>query len=93
MRPVHLCVVKLERHRELCLEEAFAVSAPYHERIVENAAVHAHGPVDVLSGEGRGANHHAFLQVVVLARTGNLLRQLRVVAAEALQVVGERNVA
>ena len=59
MCAVHLGMMKLERHCELTAKKASAVPTPNQERIVENAAVHAHGPVELRIHDGRGADDHA----------------------------------
>ena len=40
MRPVHLCVVELERNGKRRFQQAAFVSSPNQKRIVENAAKH-----------------------------------------------------
>ena len=93
MGAVHLRVVELERDGERRFKEPPPVAAPDQERIVEHAAVHAHGPVDRVLRQRRGADHHAVCQVVVLARLGDLPREPQVVVVEAEQIIGKRKVA
>ena len=59
MRAVHLRVMELERELQHRFEESLAVLAPNEKGIVENAAVHAHGPVELGIHNGGGADDHA----------------------------------
>jgi len=90
---VHLGVVELERNGQSRFQEAFAVAAPDDEGVVEDAAVHADGAVNIILRQGRCADYHTVGDVVVLTRSGYLPRQPQIVGVEALQVVGERYVA
>lgn len=90
---VHLCVVELERYGEGGFEPASAVSAPYHEGVVEDAAVHAHGAVDVELRERGCAYHHAVGEVVVAACFGHLGCEAEVVGVECGKVGRKRYVA
>ena len=90
---VHLGVVELEGNGEEGPEEVAAVFAPYHEGVVEYAAVHAHGSVYLVPGEGGSADDHAVGQVVVFASFCDLGRQAEIVGVELVQVIGERDVA
>lgn len=68
MGTVHLGVMELKGDGQGIPEELPAVSAPDHERVVEDAAVHAHGPVDLGVDDGGGADDHTgFRQIPVLA--------------------------
>ena len=55
MRAVHLRVVELERQLQCRPEQPAVIFAPDDERIVENAAVHAHRAVDFRVHDGGGA--------------------------------------
>lgn len=43
VRAVHLRVVKLEGYCECCPEQSPPIPSPYHERIIEYAAIHSYG--------------------------------------------------
>ena len=58
------------------------VPAPYQERVVEDTAVHADGPVYIVPGEGGGAYDHAVGDVVVPAFLRYLRRQPQIVPVE-----------
>ena len=93
MGAVHLRMMELERDGERRPEQPPPVSAPDHERIVENTAVHAHRTVDLILRQSGGADHHAVCQVVVLARFGHLPRKPQIVVVEPPQIVRKGNVA
>lgn len=93
MGAVHLRMVELERDGEHRPEQPPPVLAPDQERIVEYAAVHAHGTVDLVLRKGRGADDHAVRQVVVLARFGDLPRELQIIVVEPLRIVRKGDVA
>ena len=85
MRPVHLGVVELERNDEARSPQAAFVFAPNQEGVVENAAIHAYGPVDIVPGEGGSADDHAVRQIVVEAGFGCLPGKFQVVFVEKFQ--------
>ena len=91
MGAVHLRVVELERDGEsVVLRNRRRYRPQIRERIVEHAAVHAHGPVDRVLRQRRGADHHAVCRVVVLARLGDLPREPQVVVVEAEQIIRKK---
>ena len=92
MRPVHLGVVELERNDEARSPQAAFVFAPNQEGVVENAAIHAYSPVDIVPGEGGSADDHAVRQIVVEAGFGCLPGKFQVVFVEKFQVLVERDV-
>ena len=93
VRAVHLRVVKLEGDGQCGAQEAAPVFAPDEEGVVEQAAVHAHGAVDVVARQRGGAYHHAVGQVVADARAGYLAGEPQVVGVEGREFFGERDVA
>ena len=93
MGAVHLGMMELERDGQGRLEKAPFILAPDRERIVEDAAVHAHSAVNAVLGQGRGAHSHAVLQVVVLTALMNLGGKGQIVPVKLGQIFGERNVA
>ena len=93
MGAVHLGVVELERQLQRCLKMPPVIFAPDEKRIVENAAVHAHGAVDLGVRKGRGADDHAIGQVVVFTALGRLLRQAQVIGVKSGEIGGKGHVA
>ena len=69
------------------------VPSPYQERVVEDTAVHADGPVYVVPGEGGGAYDHAVGDVVVPAFLRHLRRQPQIVPVERRHVLRPGDVA
>jgi len=93
MRAVHLRVVELEGHCQPRADELPTPASPYHEGIVEDAAVHPHGTVDIVSRQRRCADDHAVGDVVVLAPPGHLGGEPQIVGVELRKVARERDVA
>ena len=58
MGTVHLRVVELERYGQCCFEPSSAVFTPYHERVVEDSAVHSYCAVDVELRQCGGPDDH-----------------------------------
>ena len=87
MCAVHLGVVKLERELQRRPEKSFLIFVPDEEWIVENAAVHADGPVDFGIHDGGGADDHAVRQVVIFTALCRLARQAQIIGAELRKVV------
>ena len=67
VRSVHLRVMELKGQPERCFEKTSAVSALDDKGVVENAAVHTDGTVDLGIDYRRGAYDHAVGQVVICA--------------------------
>ena len=84
MSAVHLGVVELERDRERCFKQSAAVSAPYHKRIVVNAAVHPHGSIKLRVDNGGCPDDHFVVYIVILAAFGGLRRQVEIVTLTSL---------
>ena len=93
MGAVHLGVVELERDRKRSLQPTAPAFAPNHERIVEYAAVHAYGTIDLILRQRRSADNHAVGQIVVRTRFGHLPCKSQIVVVEPLQIVRKGNVA
>ena len=94
MGAIHLRVVELEGNRQFIPEAPLSISSPNHERIVENATIHAYGAVNFGINDGRSADNHTFIrQVPVLATLGYLRSRFQVLAIELLEVVSKMNVA
>ena len=87
VRAVHLGVVELERELQRRPEKSFLIFAPDDEWIVENAAVHADGTVDLGIHDGGGADDHAVGQVVVFTVFRCLVCQAQIIGAELRKVV------
>ena len=90
---VHLCMMKLERHCELTAKKAAAVPTPNQERIVKNAAVHAHGPVKLRIHDGGGADDHAVCNIVIGAGLCSGAGQIQIIGVEFCNFRAERNIA
>ena len=70
---IHLGVMELEGYGEHCLPPLALVLAPYEEGVIEDAAIHAHGTVNLVLCQGLSADGHtARRQVVVGATLGYL---------------------
>lgn len=93
MRPVHLRVMELERNGERRFQKSAVISAPDDEGVIEYSAVHPDRAVKLRVDNGRGADHHALRQVVVLAVLGDLLCEAQIIGIEAREVFAVRNVA
>ena len=86
MCAVHLSMVELERQLQRRPEKPLMIFAPDDEWIVENAAVHADGAVDLGIHDGGGADDHAARQVVIFTAFRNCARQPQVVGIELRKV-------
>ena len=86
MCAVHLSMVELERQLQRRSEKPLTIFAPDDKRIVENAAVHAHGAVYFGIHNGGCAYDHAFGQIVIFAAFGCLARQAQVVGVEPRKI-------
>ena len=86
VRAVHLGMVELERQLQRRSEKPLTIFAPDDKRIVENAAVHAHGAVYFGIHNGGCAYDHAFGQIVIFAAFGCLARQAQVVGVEPRKI-------
>lgn len=93
MGAVHLGMMELEGDRQGRLEKAPFILAPDGERVIEDAAVHTHCTINVILGQGGGADDHIFLQVVVLAALPNLGGKGQIVPVELGQILGKGNIA
>ena len=93
MCAVHLGVVKLKRQLQRRPEKTLMIFAPDEKRIVENAAVHADGAVDLGIHDGGGADDHAVGQIVIFTAFRNCARQPQVVGIELRKVGGKRHIA
>ena len=93
MCAVHLGVVKLERQLQRRPEKSFLIFAPDEEWIVENAAVHADGPVDFGIHNGGCPDNHAFRQIVVFAVFGYGACQPQVIGVELRKAARKRHIA
>lgn len=65
----------------------FSVFAPYHERIVEDAAVHSNCSVNIVLGERGSADYHAVGEVMVLATFCDLSGKTEIFGIEYLQII------
>ena len=92
MGAVHLGMMELEGDRQGRPEKAPFILAPDDERVIEDAAVHTHCSINVISGQGGGADDHIFLQVVVLAALPNLGGKGQIVPVELGQILGKGNI-
>ena len=77
----------MERQLQRRPEKPLMIFAPDEEWVVENAAVHADGAVDLGIHDGGGADDHAVGQVVVFAALCRLARQAQIIGAELRKVV------
>ena len=93
MCAVHLSMVELERQLQRCPEKPLMIFAPDDEWIVENAAVHAGGAVDLGIHDGGGADDHAVGQIVIFTAFSNFVCQQQVVSAELRKVGAKRHIA
>lgn len=93
MCAVHLSMVELERQLQPCPEKPLMIFAPDDEWIVENAAVHAGGAVDLGIHDGGGADDHAVGQIVIFTDFRYFVCQPQVVSAELRKVGGKRHIA
>ena len=93
MGAVHLGMMELEGDRQGRLEKTPFILAPDGERVIEDAAVHTHCTIDIILGQGRGADDHIFRQVMVLAALPNLGGKGQIVPVELGQIRGKGNVA
>ena len=85
MCPVHLCVMKLERKRQVIPEPFLFISAPDKKGIIENIAVHTNSSVKFcIYDSGRADDHTIFGQVPVLTACGNLRRILQILLVELI---------
>ena len=87
MCTIHLGMVKLKGHDQRPFPQTPSVFAPNQKGIIEYAAVHAHGSVYLVPGEGGSAYDHAVGQVVVFAGFCDLGRQAEIVGVELVQVI------
>ena len=83
---VHLSVMELEGDGETCPEKPFFIFAPNHKWIIENAAVHPYSTVNAVLSQGRSADDHAVLQIMVFAAFPHLAGKTQVVPVELRQV-------
>lgn len=90
---VHLCMMKLERHCELTAKKAAAVPTPNQERIVKNAAVHAHGTVQLRFHNCGSADYHAVRNIVIGAGLCSGAGQIQIIGIESCNFRAERNIA
>ena len=86
-------MVELERQLQRRPEKPLMIFAPDDEWIVENAAVHADGAVDLGIHDGGGADDHAARQVVIFTAFHYFVCQPQVVGAELCKIGGKRHVA
>ena len=93
MGAVHLGMMELEGDRQCRLEKAPFILAPDDERVIEDTAVHTHCTINVILGQGGGADDHTVLQVVVLAALPNLGGKGQIVPVELGQIRGKGNIA
>ena len=89
MGTVHLCVVKLERDCEACLEPQAAIAAPYEERIVEYAAIHANCTVDVVLSQRRCPYYHTVSDVMIFTSLCNPACQANIVVIKKAEIIAE----
>ena len=82
MRTVHLGVVELKGDCQICLEPASVVASPDYKWVVEDAAIHSYGSVNIVLNQCRGAYHHIIRNVMVLAGFCNLSRQSQIIGIE-----------
>ena len=90
---VHLGMMELERDGQGCPEKAPFILAPDRERVIEDAAVHAHSAVNVVLRQSRAADDHAVLQIMVLAPFPHLGGKGQIVPVELGQIRGKGNIA
>ena len=84
--PVHLYMMELKRNGQAGLKQPFAVFAPHHHWVAPVAGVLVDDAVEFGLDHGRGTDHHIFGEHHALALFGSLGGQLRVIAAELVQV-------
>ena len=90
---VHLGVMELERDGKRGLQPAFAIAAPGHEGVVEDAAVLIDDAVEFCARDCRCADYHSVFVQDVLTGPADGLCQTQVIGIKRLQVVAEGNVA
>lgn len=93
VRSVHLRVMELKGQPERCFEKTSAVSALDDKGVVENAAVHTDGTVDLGIDYRRGAYDHAVGQVVICAAFRRFAGQKQIIGVESRKAVGKRYIA
>ena len=85
MCPVHLCVMELERKRQIIPKPFLFVSAPDKKVIIKNTAVHTNSSVKFcIYDSGRADDHTVFRQAPVLTACGNLRRILQILLVELI---------
>ena len=80
-------MVKLEGERQCGPKNPLSIASPEEEGIVENAAVHADGSVDLGLYNGGGTDHHTVRQVVILAVLCCLACQAQIIGIESRKIV------
>ncbi len=78
---IHLCMVELERNGQGSSEPRTFVFAPNHKRIIENATIHTHCPINFLLCQCPGIDNHTLCrEVVVNTIFRHLFREPQIVA-------------
>ena len=90
---VHLGVVELEGDGQGCLEPAFAVSAPRHKGIVEDAAILIDEAVQFRTRNCRCAYDHGFIIQDILTGLADGLCQVKIISIKLLQIIADGNIA
>ena len=94
MGAVHLGVVKLEENGQMIPEAFLPVFAPDQKGIVENAAVHTDGTINLGIHNGGGTDDHTgFRQIPVLTGFCYLDGLGQVFEVEGIQILGEGEIA